>query len=147
MIPVTIRQIQSSQDSILSLTHVLQALNIFVEWGILGDESTWRQPILNWFELWWRSSVTLSHQRDVPSEPCLTEIAERALEKTQTPISEERPSLDVALSSAPATCSRAQACLNGSDRVEEQDSLLTRSAGVNTAPSDYQIISSRQTDR
>ena len=30
----------------------MQALNMRVEWGIFGKQSTWNEPALSWIELW-----------------------------------------------------------------------------------------------
>ena len=92
--------------------HFLQALNIFMEWGILGDERSWRQPVASWFEAWWKSSVSVPYKADAPSQALLKEEAEskqgQPLASLPTP---EKPALDTAFASAPANCGRAAAVL------------------------------------
>ena len=83
-----------------------------MEWGILGDERSWRQPVASWFEAWWKSSVSVPCKADAPSEALRKEDAEsKAGQPVASLANAEKPSLDTAFSSAPANCARGAAVL------------------------------------
>lgn len=101
---------------------VEQALNLFMEWGVLGDEASWKQPVSSWFELWWKQSVWWQDHRYAhgnPPEKLLQEAAkvEHGLEHDHDE-AYEKPRLNLALSAAPAACGRAPASFPSSNREE-----------------------------
>lgn len=98
-----------------NITSCEQALNLFVEWGVLGDETSWKQPVRSWFDLWWKKAVSSRKQAYTsiaPPQELLEEAAKAEQEYApNTGRALEKPSLDLALSSAPAACGRASAVL------------------------------------
>lgn len=90
-----------------------------MEWGILGDERSWRQPIANWFEVWWKNSVSVPQTVDAPAQALLREEVESELGMSvANSATAEKPALDAAFSSAPANCGRAAAVLKGSSLID-----------------------------
>ena len=105
-----------------------------MEWGILGDETSWRQPRASWFEVWWKTRpVAVPYKGTALSRAIQKEEAEKelgqSLEKFAT---SERPALDAAFSSAPANCGRAEAVLSTASLLDtdSQDERLRGASGL-----------------
>lgn len=56
-----------------------QALNMQVEWGVLGDEQSWKRPAAAWYELWWerllRRNAARRAQPELPAEDLVSKAA------------------------------------------------------------------------
>ena len=104
-----------------------------MEWGILGDERSWRQPVASWFEVWRKSPVSALYKADAPARALLKEEAESKLGQPLASLAAtEKPALDTAFSSAPANCGRAAAVMTRADPTEtkSQKSMQLGADGV-----------------
>jgi hypothetical protein len=85
---------------------------MLMDWGILGDEKSWRQPLeSSWFKLWWKQRLAPPIQT-TPSQLLLEKAAaaaEPAENSTGTSSMEadHLESLETALPAASAACGRA----------------------------------------
>lgn len=100
----------------------LQGLNSRLEWGVLGDENSWKQPIASWFGLWWKSFVATSepqHDTILPPQLLLHEAAKAKNSQTamgQKPSMPKGVALEKILPAASAGCGRATAVLSEKER-------------------------------
>jgi len=83
---------------------------MLMDWGILGDEKSWRQPSQSWFELWWKQRLTPPN-RTAPSQLLLEKAAAAEPAENSNGVSSleanRQGSLETALPAASATCGRA----------------------------------------